>query len=292
MARMPRVFRLLAVCALIAVVAGSAARLARGAESGGAAAETPLPPWPGSAAAYQPPPVVKAPDPGVAPIAATAPNTYVQQTSYVTGPVNEPKATPAAPAPSPTTQPATALPSAPATKGTPLPPPSRRVDPAQSQASGTSPASRPGALPSLFTLVGSLGVVIALFLAAAWALRRTTGAHVATLPKDVVEVLGRVPLGGRQQVHLLRVGRKLILVAVSQAGMETLTEITDAMEVDRLAGLCQQTRPDSATTVFRNVLAQVGMPSTMRRRAQADELRLSNISAPQFVDEYQESHHA
>jgi flagellar biogenesis protein FliO len=65
-----------------------------------------------------------------------------------------------------------------------------------------------------------------------------------------------MPLAHRQDVHLLRVGGKLILVSVSAAGAETLTEITDPQDVDRLAGLCKQTSSQSASSTFRNLLDQ------------------------------------
>jgi hypothetical protein len=45
---------------------------------------------------------------------------------------------------------------------------------------------------------------------------------------------------------------------VTPHGAETLTEVTDVTEVDRLAGLCQQQRPGSVTASFRHVLAQAG----------------------------------
>jgi hypothetical protein len=47
-----------------------------------------------------------------------------------------------------------------------------------------------------------------------------------------------------------------LLVSVTPAGAETLTEITDPAEVDRLAGLCRGAHPSSATAAFRHVLEQ------------------------------------
>jgi flagellar biogenesis protein FliO len=81
------------------------------------------------------------------------------------------------------------------------------------------------------------------------------------LPSDVVEVLGRAPLAGRQQMHLVRCGNKLLLVSVTSGGAETLTEITEPEEVDRLAGLCRAAHPQSATATFRHVLQQFGRES-------------------------------
>ena len=59
-------------------------------------------------------------------------------------------------------------------------------------------------------------------------------------------------------MHLLRCGNKLLLVSVTPVGAETLTEVTDPIEVDRLAGLCRQAHPQSATATFRQVLNQFG----------------------------------
>lgn len=107
------------------------------------------------------------------------------------------------------------------------------------------------------TVIGSLAVVLGLFFVFAWALRRTAPRGSVALPSEVFEVLGRAPLAGRQEVHLVRCGAKLLLVSVTPAGAETLTEITEPAEVDRLAGLCQQVRPGSATATFREVLHQL-----------------------------------
>ena len=93
---------------------------------------------------------------------------------------------------------------------------------------------------------------------------RTAPKGTTLLPGEVVEVLGRAPLAGRQQMHLLRCGNKLLLVSVTPAGAETLTEVTEPAEVDRLAGLCRQAHPQSATTAFRQIFQQFGARSEDR----------------------------
>jgi flagellar protein FliO/FliZ len=113
---------------------------------------------------------------------------------------------------------------------------------------------KPGS--SIATGLASLAVVLGLFLAAAWAVRRGLPAGPAKLPNDVVEVLGRTPLAGRQFAHLIRCGNKLLLVYLAPGCAETLTEITDPVEVDRLAGLCRQAHPHSSTSSFRQVFQQ------------------------------------
>ena len=78
------------------------------------------------------------------------------------------------------------------------------------------------------TGAASLGIVLGLFLLVAWAVRRGMPRNAALLPREAVEVLGRAPLVGRQQVHLVRCGNKVLLLSVSAASVETLTEITDS----------------------------------------------------------------
>jgi hypothetical protein len=59
-------------------------------------------------------------------------------------------------------------------------------------------------------------------------------------------------------MHLVRFGHKLLLVSVTAGGAETLSEIIEPAEVDRLAGICQQAQPNSATHAFRQVFRQFG----------------------------------
>ena len=113
-----------------------------------------------------------------------------------------------------------------------------------------------GGLPSLVTMIGGLAVVLGIFFLVAWGMRRATPGAAMTLPNQVVEVLGRAPLAGRHQVHLLRCGHKLLLVSVTPDAAETLAEITDPFEVDRIAGLCEQSRPNSSSATFRRVFQQ------------------------------------
>ncbi len=121
-----------------------------------------------------------------------------------------------------------------------------------------SPSDAPSASSSLVTIVAGLSVVLGLFFLLVWLLRRHTPAGAQAIPTDVLEVLGRATLQGKHQLNLVRVGGKLLLVSVSAAGAETLTEITDVDEVVRLTGLCRQTDPKSDSAAFRTILEQIG----------------------------------
>lgn len=111
---------------------------------------------------------------------------------------------------------------------------------------------------AITTVLGSLGIVLGLFVLLVWFSRRFAPAGTAALPKEAVELLGRTSLGGNQQMQLVRVGAKLLLVALSPQGARTLTEITSAAEVERLSELCRRQKPGSSTQSFRTLVDQIG----------------------------------
>jgi flagellar biogenesis protein FliO len=107
---------------------------------------------------------------------------------------------------------------------------------------------------SMYTIATGLTIVVGAFLIFVWVLRRgIQGRRQGMLPADAVSVLGRVPLSTRQFAELLRVGNKLVLVALMPGGAETLTEVTDPAEVDRLVGMCKAREPYSTTKAFEQV---------------------------------------
>lgn len=129
----------------------------------------------------------------------------------------------------------------------------REPGPAQSAANRSASATN-----SLVTVAGSLAIVLGLFFIVAVLLRRGMPRSFVQLPGEVFEPLGRALIGPKQPVHLVRCGNKVLLLAISPGGIETLTEITDADEVDRICGHCRQRDPHSSSTAFRGLLAQMG----------------------------------
>jgi flagellar biogenesis protein FliO len=102
-------------------------------------------------------------------------------------------------------------------------------------------------------------IVVGLFLGLAWFYRKTLSTSLnGNLPKQVVSVLGRTSLSPRQQMVLVRFGPKLLLISTVQGETRTLSEITDPLEVDQLAGMCASHQPGSITESFRSVLLQEG----------------------------------
>lgn len=127
----------------------------------------------------------------------------------------------------------------------------------------------PSTGPALLSMLGSLAIVLALFFGLVWLLCRGMPKGTRLVPSEVVEVLGRAALAGRQQMHVVRFGNKLLLIAVTPTGAETLSEITESVEVDRLAGICQQSHAHSATSAFRQVFRQFADDRSPFRRGSA-----------------------
>ncbi|HEY2148815.1 MAG TPA: flagellar biosynthetic protein FliO [Pirellulales bacterium] len=125
----------------------------------------------------------------------------------------------------------------------------------------------PSTGPALLSMFGSLAIVLTLFFGLVWLLRRGMPRGSRIVPSEVVEVLGRAPLAGRQQMHVVRFGNKVLLIAVTPAGAETLSEITEPAEVDRLSGICQQIHAHSATNAFRQVFRQFAEDRSPLRRS-------------------------
>ena len=111
-------------------------------------------------------------------------------------------------------------------------------------------------LKKLSTAGGGLAVVVVLFIACMWLLRRGGGRRTGSLPAEAFAVLGRAPLAAQSFAQLLRVGNKLVLVAVSPDGAQPLTEVTDPVEVGRLIGLCAS-GSHGPSAEFQQVLAQL-----------------------------------
>ncbi len=126
--------------------------------------------------------------------------------------------------------------------------------PGAPNADGQKTSSGAHTLEAVFSVILSLAAVLGLFFLIAWIMRRglpTSG--TSRLPAEVVEVLGRAPLAGRQQLQLLRLGNKLLLVSLSATGVTTLGEVTDSAEVERLSSLCRPGNSAGANGIAKNV---------------------------------------
>ncbi|MEZ6114147.1 MAG: flagellar biosynthetic protein FliO [Pirellulaceae bacterium] len=138
------------------------------------------------------------------------------------------------------------------------------------QSSDESHAPRSTTTGTLITVSSSLAIVLGCFLLFVWLMRRIGPRGSTTLPRAAVEVLGRAALDARQQLQLVRVGSKLLLLAVSPGQATALCEINETDEVDYLLHLCDQPGLDAKSDPLREVLRDLHRQQTRTtRRPQA-----------------------
>ncbi len=116
-----------------------------------------------------------------------------------------------------------------------------RIKPSDAS-SGRSPSeSRANSGPvSVAWTFGSLVFVCLMMFFGAKLFKKKMGLNSQTLPNEVLNLLGRKQLTPTQQIFLVRLGPKVVMIGVGTEGLRALSEITDPVEVDLLTGLCQQ----------------------------------------------------
>lgn len=102
--------------------------------------------------------------------------------------------------------------------------------------------------PGTFALQAVLAVAVLAFLfwAALQGMRKYLPGGKQLFASPSMEVLGRTHLDPRRYISLVRVGRRILVVAVSADGITSLSEITDGAEV---AELLEDARPKTESGV-------------------------------------------
>lgn len=118
---------------------------------------------------------------------------------------------------------------------------------------GSPLKSSTGQFPFAATF-GSLAAVLGAFFIFVWFQKRGSKRGVGALPPEVVEPLGTIPFVSRQALHVVRFGSKILLINVTAGGSETLAEIDDPREAERILALCRRHRPDPLGRTFREIL--------------------------------------
>lgn len=104
--------------------------------------------------------------------------------------------------------------------------------------------------------LAALALVVGMILGLKKVLRRFGTHKVGVGPggSRVVEVLSRTAVGSRQQVMLVRVGQRLLVVGAGSESLSTLAEITDPEEIAQLLGAAEQARANSLSNNFAKTL--------------------------------------
>lgn len=140
---------------------------------------------------------------------------------------------------------------------------------------------------SLLTTCGALGLVVMLVLGLARAWKQRGGVASGALNDAVFEILGTRRLTVKQSIQLVRVGSRILVLGLSESGIETLSEITDPQEVEHLADSCRATNTDSngrpLRAMYDQFVRQIGSPGSNAT---------STSAAPRRVSEFEETHRA
>ena len=78
------------------------------------------------------------------------------------------------------------------------------------------------------------------------------------IPESIVTVLGHVPFVHNQQLQLLRLGSRLLLVSVTQNGSQTLGEISDPNEVFEIENAFETGQFENLAAYFQNIEQPAG----------------------------------
>jgi flagellar biogenesis protein FliO len=93
-------------------------------------------------------------------------------------------------------------------------------------------------------VLAALALVLGLIFILRWIVRKLFPNAIRSAASDVVRVLGRSAITPRQQILLVQVGQRVLVVADNGTQMSPLSEIKDADEVSSLIG---QLNPGKAT---------------------------------------------
>lgn len=129
---------------------------------------------------------------------------------------------------------------------------------AGNQAAPKGEGGNTSALPTSGTtqIVLALAAVVALIFGLRWVARRMFALPTAGGAGGAIQILARTGISPRQQVMLIQVGRRLVLVANCGAQMNSLCEITDAEEVAELAAQVRQGKPDVIARTFGSIFGR------------------------------------
>ena len=121
---------------------------------------------------------------------------------------------------------------------------------------------------------GSLAIVIGGYLGLVWLLRMINPAASQGIPSEVLEIVGNAPLDSRQNLQLVRLGSKLLLMLQSPDGTQPIGEVTDPAEVEHLVSLCNGKTRSATSAIGSAINRYRSNPS------QANHSSHSNLSIP------------
>lgn len=110
----------------------------------------------------------------------------------------------------------------------------------------------------ILNTITALGVVIGLILLMRLGINKATGRSLIGGRNGAVTVLSRTSISPRNQVMLLRMGHRILVVSEGSNGMNTLADVVDPDEVAQLLATVSANQPGSITQSFNQLLNRAG----------------------------------
>ncbi len=147
--------------------------------------------------------------------------------------------------------------------------------PAAAQATGTA-ATASSSASDLMRVVFALAIVVGIILLLRTGLRRMASLPGNTRAGKLVTVVSRSMISPRQQILVLQVGKRLLVVGDSGGSMSVLSEMTDPDEIASLIGQSRQTEnavTDRRTfgTLFRRATEPFDASDVLEDRGEPEE---------------------
>jgi flagellar biogenesis protein FliO len=131
----------------------------------------------------------------------------------------------------------------------------------------------------------ALGAVIVVLLLIRGVIRRgASSLGVGSRPSGVVEVLARYPVARHQQLMLLKLGRRIVLLHHGSGRMAALTEITDPDEVASLLASLEAGSRQREAMRFRSILKSFEREHASQEMRSADVGRRSGKGGDEIID--------
>lgn len=110
--------------------------------------------------------------------------------------------------------------------------------------------TRPGPGFDMWKMALSLAIVLSLIFILRWVSSYLMGNRGIVRGPEVIQIVSRKIVAPKQQMMLVQVGRRVVLVGNSGGQMNALAEIDDPEEIAELLGRAQTERPESITRAF------------------------------------------
>ena len=117
--------------------------------------------------------------------------------------------------------------------------------------SGNKPANSTSVLPAMACCLAILMV----FWLVTLSFKKKSPQFAPAIPTEALEFLGRKSIDLRSSIYYLRCGSRILIVGHSEAGLQTLGEVTDPLEVDIISGMCraEKSRESSISESFKTL---------------------------------------